>query len=445
MRRTSKRTRRTTRRDPKKVNADRIGKLRDYAVAGAGAGAAIGSVIPGLGTAVGGVIGGVAGGMYGHFYGSGDYKLKSNSLIDIGDGSFRGVGSDYVRLRNSEYLGPVSMVNGTENLRSFRLNPANKTTFPWLSNIANCYEQWIPNGIVFEFRSTASQAITSGTSVGTVTFATEYDVYDNGHRNVGQMLESAYSQQNGVHVGQVHGIECDARHNPMGMFYILHDGQTPGGSLREYELGITTIAASGGSSSGDIGHLWVHYDITFGKVQSPEATGNVDRWYGSTAYSSAAPLPALSFRGVNTAGGTVGAVSVTGDKRGYLDNTSYYFPDSFKRFGAVYLIGIRWIGTSAACVIPNFTSTGCERMSTAAYEPAARLWTNQIGTGSDAQVPAGAIAVTSAQVTMWILVKITVSNVLLPCFFTLGTATLHGTPTSFDMTVIQVPALQLEA
>lgn len=410
-------------------------------MAGAGAGAAIGSVIPGLGTAVGGVLGGIGGGLYGHLYGSGDYTLKTNSLIN--DGSFSGVGSDYVRIRNSEPLGPISITSGQEVLKTFDLNPGNQITFPWLSNIARCYEQYIPHGIVFEFRTTASQAVTTGTSLGTLTIATEYDVYDRTYRNVNQMLEAAYSQQSGVQTSALHGIECDPRHNPLGMFYILHAGSNIGGSLREYTLGATTIATSGGTSSGEVGQLWIHYDISMCKTQSPSNTGMVDRWVATT-FSNAAPFGSAMTRGAtNIPGAITNQVSIQGDPAGYTTNTAYFFPRAAAQPGRVYLFLCRWQGTSVALTYPTWAVSGCEILNdsvTADDDFEGRLWTTLV-TGWEGQFPQNGYSVTSGGVFTGLLVRIT-STTNTASISISGTPTLPTGPTSVNIVCFEITGME---
>lgn len=440
---TMKRVRRTRKRSSAARNAERIAKLQAYATAGAGAGAAIGSVIPGLGTAIGGVLGGIGGGIYGHIYGSGDYTLKSNSLIN--DGSFSGVKQDYTRIRGREPLGPITILaGGGEVLKTYRLNPGNQTTFPWLSHMAALYEQWIPHGIVFEFVTTASTAITTGTSVGTLTIASDYDVYDREYRNVNQMLESAYSQQSGVHNPAIHGIECDASHNPMGMYYILHDGEAVGGSLREYELGFTTIATAGGSATGEVGQLWINYDITFAKTQSPTPFGMIDRWYGST-YTSGTPLPTTLLRGLtNVAGATPGVVGTTGDVAGYVTGTAYVLPQRFALPGKVFMLCCRWNGVSTACTAPSFAIGGGQRLDNTTYNIYdafdARFWPTAAGGIYDGTGLQEGLTLTTASVSSFVVFRVTATNKIVTV--SVNAAGLPATPNQIDVVCVEIGALQ---
>ena len=116
--------------------------------------------------------------------GKGDYEIVSNSLIRGGtkaamqpmviSNSRRG---GETRIRFREYLGDVRThptVVGAWYNTVYTLNAGNTTTFPWFSTIANQYEQWTPEGIIFEFRSTATEYSTA-VNLGSVVMATDYD------------------------------------------------------------------------------------------------------------------------------------------------------------------------------------------------------------------------------------------------------------------------------
>ena len=70
-------------------------------------------------------------------------------------------------LRHREYLGAITSSSSANSfkIQTYPLNPAQSDTFPWLSTIAQNYEEYRPNGMMFEFRSTASDAIASSTNL----------------------------------------------------------------------------------------------------------------------------------------------------------------------------------------------------------------------------------------------------------------------------------------
>lgn len=203
------------------------------------------------------------------YSGYGDYELVSNSLI--GDSSsgqpIVDVRGRATRVAFREYLGDVYTASsgvGDFNMIALRINPADAATFPWLSSVARQYEQYVPNGIIIEFKATASDN-SAGTSVGSVIMSTDYDVLDFQMVDKRTMLNSAYSSESKQSNDQLHGIECDPNELQRKLFYT--SAYTPARSQRDYDLCYTYIATQGGSLpvSTSIGSIYVHYDFTFYK------------------------------------------------------------------------------------------------------------------------------------------------------------------------------------
>lgn len=221
-------------------------------------------------------------GKVGEFLGMGDYEVRGNSLLRFGgdlaqEAVITPQGPRAISVKYKEYLTDVftgDEVAGTGQsgffLSSYLINPGISSTFPWLSPIAQQYEQWQPNGIVFEFRSTASSYATN-TVLGRVVMATDYDVYDSNYSNLVEMLQSAFSNERKLDTPRiVHGIECDPADTPNRIFYVTQTGNTSGvqGSAREYFLGNFQIATIGAPIfRANIGSLYIHYDIALRKEQ----------------------------------------------------------------------------------------------------------------------------------------------------------------------------------
>lgn len=214
------------------------------------------------------------------WWGTGDYEIVSNSLIVGGTkaamqpmaiSNQRNGGE--VRIKFREYLGDVrthpTTVGAWYNT-SYTLNAANTTTFPWFSAIANQYEQWSPNGIIFEFRSTATDYSTSQ-NLGSIVMATDYDYADADYGSKMEALNSAYSAESKLSTDvQWHGIECAPSSNPMRIFYCNSSTTVPAGtSKHEYFLGKFQIATVGSAAAANsiVGSLYVNYDMTLRKPQ----------------------------------------------------------------------------------------------------------------------------------------------------------------------------------
>lgn len=231
-------------------------------------------VLSGLGSALD-----AAGGLTGAYKGMkslvgwGDYSLRSNSLINGGGTAGANVrivpqGNRAVRIVYREYIGDVfthPTVAGAFNISAYPLNPGLLQTFKWLPPIAQQYEQWTPNGIVFEFKSTSSEYVATQ-ALGSVIMATEYDSLDQPYQDKVEMLNCAYSNEGKPSEHILHGIECDPRDNPNSIFYVRNG--LPDGDIRDYDLGTFYVATQGGATAGlNLGSLYIHYDITFRKEQ----------------------------------------------------------------------------------------------------------------------------------------------------------------------------------
>lgn len=207
--------------------------------------------------------------------GFGDYQIRTNSLINSSGGLNLGMAtsgrSTFIRWK--EYIGDVythPTTVGAFNATTYVVNPANLQTFPWLSSLANQYEQYKPRGVIFEFRSTATDTTTNA-SLGSVIITSEYDILDQAYSSKADMLNSAYSSEGKMTDSILHGIECDPEELSRKVFYTRNAGaQTTFTTAdRDYDVCRTTIATQGGglSAGQSVGSLYVHYEFEFLKEQ----------------------------------------------------------------------------------------------------------------------------------------------------------------------------------
>lgn len=300
--------------------------------------------------------------MASRFLGWGDYAIGVNSLINPDTGVpnlAKGVDASNVRIRHSEFLGDISVAVGSTFATQFSqtINPGNRLVFPWLSTIAQGYEQWTPKGIVFEFKSTASTNVSSGTNLGNVAIASDYDVYDDVPGSRVQMLQMAFSQDGSVGANQYHGLECDPRQNPFGKYWILHEDEVIEGSAREYHLCHTTVSAINGSAAGVVGQLWIHYDIELSKERMPPSLLFLEQ-FGNSNFDRTSPF-----------GTGLQVVKKHDVSDSSLSGTTYTFP-SYVREGMCFLIHIRWKWSVAPTTFSydTITFTNCEPWSNLAAD-----------------------------------------------------------------------------
>nr|WPR18156.1 MAG: capsid protein [Chemarfal virus 149] len=232
-----------------------------------------------LGSLVGqGELGSIAGSTLAKMFGHGDYTVKTNTLMNSLSGPTLPKFSSNnrgTRIVEREFLGDVFsgpvLASGstTFDRKSYSLNPTDSSTFPWLSKIANQFDQWEPHGIVFEFVSTSSEYNGLAQSLGAVVMATDYDPYDPAFAEKVEMENSDYACSTKPSCNLIHGIECDPTERPTKILYT--QSSNPSMPLTSITLGNFQIATQGLSNTGvTLGELWVSYDITFYKKQLTE-------------------------------------------------------------------------------------------------------------------------------------------------------------------------------
>lgn len=203
--------------------------------------------------------------------GFGDYSVASNSLVKNVGGEtivpkFDNKGNNGIRVREREFLGDV--VSGAANTFKntvYPITPTNSVTFPWLSQVAKLFDQWEPNGVVFEFVTTSSDFNGSAQGLGSVIMATDYDVLDASYANKRVMDNADYANSGKPSITQLHGIECDPNQRPYRIMYTQSIDALP---ANRNTLGNFQLATAGVSANTvTLGELWVSYDITLYKKQ----------------------------------------------------------------------------------------------------------------------------------------------------------------------------------
>lgn len=265
-----------------------------------------------------GDLGANAGSALARYFGHGDYTISTNSLMVGASNSASTVqtsnhGKRGVRFQEREYLGDIvsgALSNGSSIFTnsSYALNPTNPKAFPWLSNIAALFDQWEPNGIVFEYRTTSSDFNGSGQALGAVIMATDYDAYDVPYSSKINMENADYANSSKPSMNSVHGIECDVKERPTPLLYTSTSAAIP---LTSTQLGNFQVATQGCTTAGvTLGELWISYDITFYKKQATATP--TQQWFLDFFGTSTAGLPWLPAAAVTTSFGPIVPTTVVG-------------------------------------------------------------------------------------------------------------------------------------
>jgi len=241
-----------------------------------------------------------------------------------------------------EYLGDITGTAGFNNV-SYPLNPGLSQTFPWLSSVAENYQEYRFHGLVFEFRSLITDFVTAG-APGVVIMSTNYNADAPLFTTKQQMENAEYAVSVKPTVNLIHGVECALGQTILPEKFIRTGAVPAAQDLRLYDLGNFQFATQANPVQ-DLGELWVSYCIEFFKPILPgDVGGNTSAThFFKGAVTAAAPLGATLIQ-------TSGQLGVTS-----TNTTLTWTANPQQR----YLVTCAWAAASAAFTLPALTFTGC--------------------------------------------------------------------------------------
>ena len=316
------------------------------------AGAGIGGYFGGpTGAAFGASLGKGAGALIKKVTGFGDYTVSKNVLMGMpGDPpSVENIHSGPgMVLRHREYLGDIytSPTVGAFKLDSFPVNPGVSKTFPWGSTIARNFEEYTLEGVIFEFKSTSSDALNStNTALGTVIMSTDYDSADSTFSDKYQMLQNHFTNSCKPSMSCMHPIECAKGVTTLTQRYVRGDVVPTGTDIRLADWCHFQIATQGFQAANvQIGELWVTYQIALYKPQDA-AVIPADRFVRS-GVTNALPLGTTITNDIST--NTLGCT---------LDSSTVLAFPQHRARGRFY-VNVRWhAATGATITYPLLTLT----------------------------------------------------------------------------------------
>lgn len=351
------------------------------------------------GAAIGGLAGPLGSAAGVHFarrlsklIGSGDYSMNQvrvNSLINPAGAdpiaSFQAMGgANCLRIRHREFLGDVttSAVAGEFKNYSYPINAGLRETFPFLSQVADNYEEYVMGGLVFEFISTASPYLATS-ALGSIVASMEYNPTAPPYVSKYQMENSANAVSNRLDKSIMYGVECAHGTNPQNSYFI-RTGHSDA-PLTATDMGTFQIAVAPGvgvPTNSVVGELWVTYDVC---LDRPVLNAN-------------RPGVVRSTRGTVSATNIFGAIqSTTNYTSGILSGTTISptvitLPSSLV-LGDVIRLTNYWSGTAAGVTIGAFTLVGLTLLNAVANNTASQ----EVG-------PAAAVVSATAILDTWVQV-----------------------------------------
>lgn len=279
------------------------------------------------GAALGRVLGGGAASLLKSIAGVGDYTVSSNTLVNsparASMDSLPSFGnmSQGMRIRHREYIQDIvsSSVAGAFSITKLALQPA--FTFPWLSNVAQQFQQYRIHGMVVEYKSTSSDALNStNTALGTVGIGTQYDVAVPSPVNKQQVDQLQFTTSCKPSLSMIHPIECARNESPVVVLSTRNGPQATNTDIRLYDFANTYVYTTGvQGTSVNLGELWISYDVELIKPQLGASADQADHYS-----SNGSGVTAGTYFGT-----VIPSASATSDLGTTLTNTTVTFPSSF--------------------------------------------------------------------------------------------------------------------
>lgn len=313
------------------------------------------------GRALGQWAGGKLGGMVDSVTGLGAYNVHQNSLI--ADGSIQTSPSGPPRVVNTakgeatvfhhrEFVSDImsgDFVAGTTstdfNLAKYQLNPGNSALFPWLSKMAEGFQEYEVHGMLMQL-ITETADFSANFAIGNMMMAADYNPIAVAPNTKIELLEMEYSASVKTSSDLVMPIECDRANNGQNHLWVALDNDYQGTDARSFDLASVFVATQGQpAAQTKLAELWNTYEIWFYKPKLPDAPGD-----GS---------------GVHYQLITAGNASPFGMTRYLAPGSSTNFECTstlltFPEGNNNWLVFLRWTGDSAVSFTPvDFTLTNC--------------------------------------------------------------------------------------
>jgi len=282
----------------------------------------------------------------GSIFGSGDYTMvgpqPSNNVLTNGAQIPKFTTNKNTSvISHREYLRDITGTTAF-TVQPFALNPGVSSTFPWLANIAQGFQEYRFLGCIFEFRSLITDFVTSG-SPGVIVLSTNYNA-DAPIFDTKQEMENAeYSVAVKPTMNLIHGIECEFQQTVMPTKYVRSGSLPSGQDYKNYDLGNFQVATQGNPNQ-LLGELWVSYVVEFSKPILPKDV------FGTA-------IGAHIQRSAASTSNPLGATFTLA--RGSLTTTSYTNGFTFQgQPGNEYTVTVVWLWPVAvSATVPAVTTT----------------------------------------------------------------------------------------
>lgn len=334
----------------------------------------------------------------------------------------------YTEVCHSEYIQDISSSTSFTNT-VFPINPGIAATFPWLSQVAQNFEEYKFEQLVFYYKTTSALALNStNTALGVVVGATNYNVTQPAFTSKQQMESYEYAKSAPPAVSQTFPVECNRSDNVMDHMFIRSGSLGANQDIRLNDFGNFQIATTGSQAAAVTGELWVSYRVKLYKssLSSVGVSSILSSHYGKTAFTSSVLSAVTSAHPFGGVGSEPASTSYeVGSNVALTFNSSagtITFPASVGN--GSFIMYITYIGASTAltnAIAVAFT-TNCSAM--------------KIFNGSSVAQLANPAGVTST--TAWCISAFSVTGQAPVITINASTFTVPGTLSAVDIIVVPI-------
>ena len=199
-----------------------------------------------------------------------------------------------------EFIGDVT-ASGDFQITTFALNPGISATFPWLSRLAQCYQEYNFYKLAFQVVSTSSDAVLSNAAspaLGTVIGATQYNPAEKNFESKAQMQQYLGARSKKPSITQRFHVRVKDGTNVLDRLFIRSTPPPQGADIKFFDTGKFTIGVQGvqnaeppvGENPGVIGELWVEYTVCLMKPSTRNISVMTENWFLTNFQSAGTPF-----------------------------------------------------------------------------------------------------------------------------------------------------------
>lgn len=181
-------------------------------------------------------------------------------------------------VKNVYVTGPVSVGTSVFQNDSLAINPGMQETFPFLSQIAQNFELFEFQGLMFQYKpNSGTFGNSNSNSLGKVVLCTNYDPGSADFPSAVVMENYDYACSTLPSEGCLHGVECLPSQRSTNQLYTRTGDSSK--DLIFTDLGKFQIATEGvpfgaGGQTALIGELWVTYTVKLSRAKLQQVVGN---------------------------------------------------------------------------------------------------------------------------------------------------------------------------